>query len=934
VKITPVLFEAFVKCPTKCFLLSHEETGTGNSYAEWIKSRNESFRALGVRRLVATAGTDDLATAPLDTSNVKSAQWRFAIDFEASTTNFESRIHALERVGSAGRGKAAEFVPIRFTHANKLSSNDKLLVGFDALVLSEMLGRGGDLGKIIHGDNWTSQKVKTSALLNRARTLTTKIGGCISSNSPPDLILNRHCAECEFRDRCLRTATEKDDLSLLRGMGSEERKDYRQKGIFTVTQLSYTFRPRRRPKHLRDKPERYHHSLKALAIREKQIYVVGKQELKIEGTPVYFDVEALPDRDFYYLIGARVNTENGFNQYSFWADDETGVAGIWKDFLNLLGGLENPCLIHYGSFEKTFLKQMCARFGEPAPDARGAIRAIGTPLNLLSSIYARVYFPTFTNGLKDIARLLGFRWSDSDASGLHSLMWRRAWEDSKDPALKQRLITYNTEDCQALETVERTISGVVSRRDRLDSAVEGKGQVISTDDLKPPAVSRWKDFSSPVKELEFVTNAAHWDYQRDRVYVRSSKLIAETQRKAKVKAKRKIPLRVERSVLIEGSPECPRCGRKGSKQSVLRPGGVHEIIFGRFSLKRRVTMYECQIYRCRSCETTFGADERIHKTGRHTRYGRGLTAYLIYQMVELYIPSQVAAKSLGRLFGLSLNTGAINLLKERLADYYSETQQKILERILSGGLVHVDETFISIKGKRAYVWVFTNMHEVVYVYSETREGDLVQRILGKFKGVVVSDFYAVYDSLDCPQQKCLIHLIRDLNGVMLDNPYDEEVKHVVRSFGVLLKTIIEDVDRHGLKKHFLHKHLRAVNRFYREVVQKESESPAASTCKERFQKNRDKLFTFLNYDAVPWNNNNAEHAMKAVARLRDVLRGSSTEKGIKEYLTLLSLCQTCHYQGLDFLDFLRSGERDIEVFAARNMKRAHLPVGGDFQFHR
>jgi Transposase IS66 family len=83
--------------------------------------------------------------------------------------------------------------------------------------------------------------------------------------------------------------------------------------------------------------------------------------------------------------------------------------------------------------------------------------------------------------------------------------------------------------------------------------------------------------------------------------------------------------------------------------------------------------------------------------------------------------------------------------------------------------------------------------------------------------------------------------------------------------------------------------------------------------KQRFEKNRDKLFTFLYYDAVPWNNNNAEHAIKAFARLRDVLAGSCTKKGIDEYLTLLSVSETCKYRGIDFLDFLRSGETDFET---------------------
>ena len=77
------------------------------------------------------------------------------------------------------------------------------------------------------------------------------------------------------------------------GMSAMERQELRSNGIFTVTQLSYTFRPRRRPKRLRDKREKYHHALKALAIREKKIHIVGSPELKIEGTPVYLDVEGL-----------------------------------------------------------------------------------------------------------------------------------------------------------------------------------------------------------------------------------------------------------------------------------------------------------------------------------------------------------------------------------------------------------------------------------------------------------------------------------------------------------------------------------------------------------------------------------------------------------------------------------------------------------------
>jgi hypothetical protein len=170
--------------------------------------------------------------------------------------------------------------------------------------------------------------------------------------------------------------------------------------------------------------------------------------------------------------------------------------------------------------------------------------------------------------------------------------------------------------------------------------------------------------------------------------------------------------------------------------------------------------------------------------------------------------------------------------------------------------------------------------------------------------------------------------MRDLNDEVLDNPFDEELKRIVRGFAELLRPMVQTVDRYGLKTHFLRKHLISVDRFYRKVIEPEYQSEAAIKCKKRFEKNRDKLFIFLNYDGVPWNNNNAEHAIKAFGALRSVRGGVSTVKGIEEYLTLLTICETCEYSGVDFLDFLRSGEKDIETFtnSQRRKPRGHTVV--------
>jgi len=301
-------------------------------YAAWVRTNDEVFRVEGNKRLVAGVAPDKCATGTQAMGTLKLAQWHLCMDLAVQSQNLQCSCHAVEQIPSTGRGRTAQFVPTRFVFRNKLNRDDKLLLAFDARVLSEVLRREVGLGKIVHGENYATRKVKTSALAGEVRKLTDKIGTLLASSSPPDLALNRHCAECEFQNRCRPKAIEKDDLSLLSGMTEKERTNFNSKGIFTVTQLSHTFQSRRRPHGLRDKRERYHHSLKALAIREKKIHVIGSPEMKIEGTPVYVDVEGLPDRDFYYLIGIRIKVGDSAVHHSLWADSPSGrgqhLAGV------------------------------------------------------------------------------------------------------------------------------------------------------------------------------------------------------------------------------------------------------------------------------------------------------------------------------------------------------------------------------------------------------------------------------------------------------------------------------------------------------------------------------------------------------------------------------------------------------------------------------
>lgn len=325
--------------------------------------------------------------------------------------------------------------------------------------------------------------------------------------------------------------------------------------------------------------------------------------------------------------------------------------------------------------------------------------------------------------------------------------------------------------------------------------------------------------------------------------------------------------------------------------------------------KRWVTQYSFCRYICWHCKATLQL--YVHKD----KYGVGLRSYLLYQIIDLQVPQNVVSRSVRQLFNLPLSSGSINHLKATEAGRYEGTYRSILDGVVTGKLVHADETRVGIDRKDGYVWVFTNLEEVAFVYSETREAKTAQNVLLNFNGVLISDFYAAYDSIECAQQKCLIHLMSDLNDDLSKQPFNQEMRELAQEFVNLVRPMIESVDRFGLKTHYLRKHKCSVDRFYDALCESDYKTDIAAGYKKRFEKNRTKLFTFLDHDGVPWNNNNAEHAIKAFARVRNSIGGTSTINGIREYLVLLSISETCRYKGVSFFDFVRSGQTDINSFA-------------------
>ena len=255
---------------------------------------------------------------------------------------------------------------------------------------------------LIYGDGVRRKTIRISDYASQLDRIIRDIGSVLPSGGEPPLVLNAHCAACHFRSKCRGVAIERDELSLLSGMTPKDRTKAIAKGILTISQLSYGYRPRRRKRtkpdaesaarsndaaHVRQTP-RHDNKLKALAIKKGRIHFVGAPAIKVEGVPIFIDVEGMPDRDFYYLIGLRFESRD-----AFWADRPEDERGMWENCLSTLKSVESVQLVHYGAYEKRFLRTMKKRYISEPDEAEFVDRLIGSSVNLRRVYLRERLFP-------------------------------------------------------------------------------------------------------------------------------------------------------------------------------------------------------------------------------------------------------------------------------------------------------------------------------------------------------------------------------------------------------------------------------------------------------------------------------------------------------------------------------------------------------------
>jgi predicted RecB family nuclease len=402
--ISTDVLECYLNCQFKAHLKLRGENGVKSDYETMLLAARTELKRMAIEKLLASQPAARIPTEiPVALAALMEGH-PLILSATLADNIFSLKYDGLKRVDGASKLGHFHYVPILFHEGHTVRTEQHRVLEVYGLLLSQIQGRQPERGILLHGPTCRSSSIRLDLDLRTTGRLLRGLKDLADpSESPPPLVLNDHCQICEFQQRCHAQAIQEDNLSLIRGMREKEVHNCAKKGIFTVTQLAHTFRPRRRGKRATPQTNHRYPALQALAIRDNRVYVFGTPQLPESPVRVYLDLEGKPDERFDYLLGCLIVADGTQRTLSSWADDRGQEPQMFDRLLEVLEPYESFTVFSYGSYEASFLKRMARR----AEYVESAQHVLNSLVNVLSTVYSHVYFPTFSNGLKGRGGVLG-----------------------------------------------------------------------------------------------------------------------------------------------------------------------------------------------------------------------------------------------------------------------------------------------------------------------------------------------------------------------------------------------------------------------------------------------------------------------------------------------------------------------------------------------
>ena len=370
-------------------------------------------------------------------------------------------------------------------------------------------------------------------------------------------------------------------------------------------------------------------------------------------------------------------------------------------------------------------------------------------------------------------------------------------------------------------------------------------------------------------------------------------------------SRRQRPKRIDRTV-EHFADYCPDCGSKLNRRSSKRKRIIEDI-----PKSASVETVEHIIHRdfCPVCDKI--VEPVITEALPNSSIGNGilvLSAWLHYALGNT-ISQILAVFNFHLLF--KMTAGGLVQMWHRLADIFLAWYEEIKENIQKSGTLHGDKTGWRVNGKTHWLWCFTSKTATIFTIERSRGRPVVLEFIKEcFDGVLVSDFWYAYNVLTCAKQKCLVHLLRELERVWKykDSSGDwakfcKKLKRLIRD-AIRLRKRMEELDEATYQRR-----CERIEKRLQLILEYEWSNKEAKRLLKRLKRHQDEVFTFLRNADVPFDNNFGERSIRFAVIMRKNSFNNRSEKGAMTQSILMSVFFTLKQRGLNPVDTVKKALR-------------------------
>jgi transposase len=251
---------------------------------------------------------------------------------------------------------------------------------------------------------------------------------------------------------------------------------------------------------------------------------------------------------------------------------------------------------------------------------------------------------------------------------------------------------------------------------------------------------------------------------------------------------------------------------------------------------------------------------------------------------------------------MKITSGGLIDMWDRVQEILFPWYEAIQKEALHSAVLHADETGWRVEGKTHWLWCFCTRDLTYYMIDRSRGSPaLLKFFIEEFSGTLVSDFWGAYNAVACAlRQTCLVHLLREL----------EQTEHYKSpganwpAFAKKLRRLLGDAIRLGRRKaeippkEYASRRARLTARL-QELIATDWNNAHAQRLIKRLRRHQDDLFTFLDQENVPFDNNHAERSIRPAVILRKNSYGNRSQRGADCQAVLMSVFRTLKQRGHD-----------------------------------